>query len=382
MSRGSFESTTPRSFFKILDYWILVPVLCICAIGLYVLNFVLETKFASSYPRNIFIQSGSVIIGLILMVVIIQMGTERLKLVGWVLYILSIVLQCLLPIFGDRDIAANTGSNSWLKLPLVGSMQPSEFSKVALCILIGYMLQRLKLKDYSYPKGFGLIALLVAPHAFLILAYQKDFGTMVVIFLMIAAMIFVWGIKLRYIGLMFSALVVAFPLMWIFYLKDYQKNRILSFLYPGFDQTASYNVDMAKRAIAMGGLTGNKTGEFIHVPVQESDFVFTAVAELMGLVGAGALILLIFLYLTRSVYVSSKALNLSEQYIGAGVTMIFAFHSIENIGMCIGLLPVTGIPLPFVSQGGSAMVANFIALGILMSISAHRIQRVKNALTG
>ncbi|NLL64640.1 MAG: FtsW/RodA/SpoVE family cell cycle protein [Clostridiaceae bacterium] len=375
MGRSSVRAGGYNSFWRQLDYWLLVPVLCICTIGLFTLNKVLRNNFPSGYPRNIIIQVVSVLIGLVLLFIIVRMGVDFLPKIGWIMYGVAIVLQALLPIFGDKDIAAVTGSNSWLEIPVIGSIQPSEFSKVALAILVPIILQKIKIRDYSYLKGFGLILLLTAPHFLLILGYQNDFGTALVLVILLAAMIFVWGIRIRYVILILSLFIIAFPFAWLFYFEDFQKIRFLSFLYPGFDPQASYNVDQAKKAIALGGLTGNRTGEFISVPVQESDFIFSAVAEMMGFVGAAALIILIFIYLIRGLYIASNAMSPQEQYMATGISTVFAFHSVENIGMCMGLFPVTGIPLPFVSQGGSAMVANFISLAVLITISSHRRRR-------
>ena len=112
-------------------------------------------------------------------------------------------------------------------------------------------------------------------------------------------------------------MVIAIPLVWMFYLKDYQKKRILGFLYPGYDPNATYNVDQAKKAIIAGGLTGNRSGRYVDVPVQESDFIFTGVAEILGFVGAATLIILIMIYLLRAVYISSKAGSPALRYMGA-----------------------------------------------------------------
>ncbi|MGI6546535.1 MAG: FtsW/RodA/SpoVE family cell cycle protein [Fastidiosipilaceae bacterium] len=375
MRSTSIEQTRQTPFYRTLDYWLLIPVLCICGISLYVLSFVLERRLPGGYPRNFIVQCASVVIGFTVMLLIAKLGVDKLRLVGWITYVLAVGLQLMLPLFGDQAIAARTGSNSWLKVPLVGSMQPSEFSKIALLILVSFVLEGMLDNKYSYAKGAGLITLLVAPHFVLILGMQKDFGTAMVIVFMLAVMIFIWGIRLRYVVLAGSLMIIAIPLIWTFYLVEYQKKRILAFLYPGYDPDATYNVDQAKRAIAAGGLTGHRSGGHIDVPVQESDFIFSAVGELLGFVGAAALIVLIFVFLLRAIYVSSKATTSALRYMGAGVTSVFAVHSIENIGMCLGLLPVTGIPLPFVSQGGSAMVANFLSLGVLMAIVQERNQR-------
>lgn len=376
MMKSSIQQSKRTPFYQTLDYWLLIPVLCICGISVYVLNFVLERRLPSGYPRNLIVQIASIIIGLVLMMIVAKLGVDKLKLVGWVTYGLSLGLQLLLPFFGDQTIASRTGSNSWLRLPVIGTMQPSEFSKLALAILVAFVLQSMEKKEITYLRGTLYIMALSLPHFALILGLQKDFGVAMVLIMMLLTMIFVWGIRLRYVVFGLSLGVISIPLLWIFYLKEYQKRRILAFLYPGYDPNASYNVDQARKAIAAGGLTGNRGSGYVDVPVQESDFIFTGVAELLGFIGAAALIIFIFIYLMRAVYIASKASNSALRYMGAGVTAIFAVHSIENIGMCLGLLPVTGIPLPFVSQGGSAMVANFTALGILMAIAEERQRRL------
>ncbi len=375
MRRRSLTRTERLPFYRKLDQLLLVPVLAITVIGLIVLNQILAARLPATYPRNIIVQSGSVVIGIILLLLTVQAGKAFIRNLGRIMYVMALVLQCLLPFLGDRSIAAETGANSWLKLPVIGTIQPSEFSKIGLAILVAFVLQKMDDKEWSYWQGFSTIAVLTLPHLVLIMLYQKDFGTTLVLLFMLMTMIFVWGIKMRYVVLTLSLVVTAFPLVWHFYLADYQKRRLLTFLYPGIDTQASYNVEQAKKAIAMGGLTGNRSGEFVQVPVQESDFIFTAIAERMGLVGAAALIILIFIYLRRGIYVAAHATTAAERYMCTGIISFFAFHSIENIGMCMGLLPVTGIPLPFVSQGGSAMVANFLALGVLLATSAHIRER-------
>jgi rod shape determining protein RodA len=187
-------------------------------------------------------------------------------------------------------------------------------------------------------------------------------------------MTFVWGIRWRYVLLGLSGALVMIPLAWIFYFTDYQRNRILTFLYPGHDLAASYNLMQARLAIASGGLIGSNRAVPVHVPVKESDFIYTAVSEHMGFIGTTALLILVFFFLARCLYVASKiqARRPASALIMVGLTASLGFHFVENLGMCVGLLPITGIPLPFVSLGGTAMIVNFFALGVMLSISMDR----------
>lgn len=359
-------------FFQVLDYWLLIPMLFICILGLYVLDIVLQLNFPRGYPRNILVQVISIGMGMVAMLGISFLERSLFRLLGWMIYAVALFLQLLLPIFGSPEIAALTGSNAWLVLPGLGTFQPSELSKSGLCVVLAFLLEDIKLGRFKYWQGFLLFLLISAPHMFMVMIYQSDFGTSMVIVFMIACIIFVWGVKLRYIFLILSAGVISVPFIWNNFFAPYQQQRILVFLYPNYDPTASYNVNQAKLAIANGGLIGNKTGDYIPVPVQESDFIFSAVGEHLGLVGTSLLIILAFVFLFRCAWLAYRIDRPAHKYIVTGITAVYAFHYIENIGMNLGLMPVTGIPLPFVSQGGSAMLVNFMALGLIMNLSVHR----------
>ncbi len=360
------------TYFQVLDYWLLIPVLFICILGIYVLDIVLMLNFPRAYPRNIMVQVAAIVLGLIVMFIISLIERSLFRLLGWMIYAVALVMQLLLPVFGSAEIAAQTGSNAWLVLPGIGTFQPSELSKSGLCVTLAFLLEDIKRGRFNYWQGFLLFALIAAPHMFMIMIYEGDFGTSMVIVFMLACIIFVWGIKLRYVFLVISAGVISIPLIWTRFFLPYQQQRILSFLYPNYDPTASYNVNQAKLAIASGGLIGNQSGEYVSVPVQESDFIFSAVGEHMGLVGTSLLIILAFVFLFRCAYLAYKIERPAYKYIVTGITAVYAFHYIENIGMNLGLMPVTGIPLPFVSQGGSAMLVNFLALGLIMNLSVNR----------
>ena len=143
----------------------------------------------------------------------------------------------------------------------------------------------------------------------------------------------------------------------------------------GVDRTwtnQEYNLMQSKAAIASGGLTGNHTGILTSVPVKESDFIFAAISEHMGFIGTTAVIILAFFFLCRCLYVAAKVPSKSASYMLTGFTGYFAFHYIENMGMAVGLLPITGIPLPFISYGGTAMLINYLAFGVILNISMSR----------
>ena len=372
MERLGLETRRRDLLFSAIDYWLLVPVLVITIMGLFVLNFVLQTQFARAYPRNILVQIISVLLGLVLMVVVSLLEPLLLRPLGWVLYGMSIALQALLPIFGSAQIAARTGSNAWLVLPGIGTFQPSELSKIALCIVISHILASIREGRRSLLVGSLMMLGAILPQLALIIGYQRDAGTGMVIAFMLGVMIFIWGIRMRWVLATLSLGVISLPIIWARVLRPYQQRRILAFLFPSYDAASTYNVDQAKLAISAGGLTGNRSGSWTHVPVQESDFIFSAVGEYMGLIGTGLLILLAFFFLARCAWLASRLEQPLGRYMAIGVTALFTFHYIENIGMNIGLMPVTGIPLPFVSQGGSAMLVNFLSLGVLMNVSLGR----------
>ena len=353
-----------------VDYYLVIPVLVLTIIGLYVLQKVLSNGYAA-YPGNYYRQIVATLGGILVAVFICLLDTHFLKMVGRVIYAASIFLLILVPIDG-YSLKATWGADSWLNLPVVGNFQPSELAKIGLVLVAADILEAIAEKKVSMLKGFGLIAAVYAPPMLLILL-QPDFGTAMVIMFTFVCMMFAWGIKYRYFLLAISSvIVIVIPLLWNFYLEDYQKERILSHIFEGSDPKAEYNLLQSKAAIMSGGLAGNYTGIFTPVPVKESDFIFAAISERMGFIGTTTVIIMAFFFICRCLYVADKVSSKSSSYILAGLAGYFAFHYIENMGMAVGLLPITGIPLPFISLGGTAQLINFIAFGIILNISMSR----------
>ena len=355
---------------KAVDYYLVVPVLTMTIIGLYVLQKVLSKGYAA-YPGNYYRQIVATVGGVICALIISLLDEHLLKVVGRVIYAVALFLLILVPIDG-YSLAGTWGADSWLKLPVIGNFQPSELAKIGLVMLAADIFEQMHNKEVTMLKGFGKMAAVYAPPMLLILA-QPDFGTAMVIVFTFICMLFAWGVRYRYFLLAFSSFVViVVPLVWSFYLKPYQKERILSLLFQGSSPQSEYNLQQSQLAIASGGLSGNHTGILTPVPVKESDFIFAAISEHMGFIGTTTVIILAFFFLSRCLYVAAKVKSKSASYMMTGFTGYFAFHFIENMGMAVGLLPITGIPLPFMSLGGTAMLINYIAFGVLLNISINR----------
>ncbi len=369
-NNSGFVRMRAGAVLKTVDYYLVVPIMLLTIIGLYVLQKVLSKGYIA-YPGNYYRQIAATVAGIFAALVISLLDMHMLKAVGRVIYVVSLLLLILVPIDG-YSLATSWGADAWLKLPIIGNFQPSELAKIGLILLASEVFEMMSLKKVSIIKGFGILAAIYAPPLLLILT-QPDFGTAMVILFTFVCIMFAWGVKYRYFLLAFSsAVVIIIPAMWNFYLEPYQKERILSLVFEGSDPKAEYNLIQSKYAIASGGLIGNKTGIYTTVPVKESDFIFAAVSEHLGFIGTTAVIILAFFFICRCLYVAAKVPSKTASYCLTGLAGYFAFHYIENLGMSVGLLPITGIPLPFISLGGTAMLINYMAFGIILNISMSR----------
>ena len=369
-SKSGIERLRNNNYLRTIDYYLIVPVFMLTVIGIYVLSKVLSSGF-EDYPHNLYKQIFAAALGLTIALVICLLDTHFMKLVGWAIYGVALFLLILVPIDGF-SMESTWGADAWLSIPVVGMFQPSELAKIGLVMVSSNVFEKMAEKEITVLKGFGLIGLIYSLPLLLILK-QPDFGTAMVIIFAFVCILFVWGVKYRYFFLaLSSAIVIGVPFIWNFYLEPYQKKRILSLVFEGTDIKSEFNLVQSKAAIASGGLAGNNTGVFVRVPVKESDFIYSAVSEHLGFIGTTAVIALAFFFLCRSIYVAARSNRKSYSYIIIGLTAAFAFHFIENMGMSVGLLPITGIPLPFISLGGTSMMVNYISFGIILNISMDR----------
>lgn len=272
-----------------------------------------------------------------------------------------------------------SGASSWFKITESLSFQPSEIGKVITILFLAFLINKMQISGRKEINKIWklLIVLIFAALPVALILKEPDNGTALAYMIAILAMLFVSGIDKKYIILAVTALVIAAPIIYA-NLPTHALKRIEVFLNPGSDpRGAGYNIIQSKLAIGageifgMGLFKGNQTQlGFLHP--KTTDFIFSVIGEEMGFIATGTITILYIVLVTKSVYVAKTAKDNIGSYIAIGIAGIFFFHMTENIGMTIGLLPITGVPLPFVSYGGSSLVTNFICIGLLLNISSRR----------
>ncbi|MDJ0463553.1 rod shape-determining protein RodA [Streptomyces sp. H27-C3] len=317
-------------------------------------------------------------IGLALMIGTIWLGHRTLRGAVPVLYGLSVVL--VLAVLTPLGATVN-GAHAWIVLGGGFSLQPSEFTKITIILGMAMVLAaRVDAGDQSHPDQRTVIkALSLAVVPIAVIMMMPDLGSVMVIAVIILGVLLASGASNRWvIGLLGTGALGAVLVWQIGLLDEYQINRFAAFANPELDPAGvGYNTNQARIAIGSGGLHGTglfkgsqTTGQF--VPEQQTDFVFTVAGEELGFLGAGLILVLLGVVLWRACTIARETTELYGTIVAAGIIAWFAFQSFENIGMTLGIMPVAGLPLPFVSYGGSSMFAVWVAIGLLQSI---RVQR-------
>lgn len=286
-------------------------------------------------------------------------------------YLISIVL------LGATLVIASPikGARRWLYIGGFG-FQPSELAKLALIIELSSIIEnkRGKWKDLTvFITSLGITLL-----PFFITALQPDLGTALIFIVIFISIIFISGLPMKYLGGLTVLGLTSIPLAWKYLLRDYQRERILTFMDPTRDPLgAGYHIIQSKLAIGSGGLWGygllnGPQNRLKFIPEQHTDFIFSLIGEEFGFIGALLVVLLFIMLLLVGLYISFKSDTKGGTLIGVGIISTLCIHMFTNIGMTIGLLPVAGIPLPFISYGRSALVVNMFEIGILSSMSKRR----------
>jgi len=264
-----------------------------------------------------------------------------------------------------------SGSKSWVALGPV-TIQPSEIIKMVVVIALARYLSELRQSKYmTLPQIVKAGAICILPMG--LVALQPDTGTALTYLPILAVGLFIRGLRPAALISLVLAFVLVLPVSWLF-LKDYQKERILTFLEPERDPLGrGYQVTQSKIAIGSGGLVGkglfNGTqNQLGFLPTRHTDFIFSVVGEELGFVGVTVTLGLLGFIIFRSIYNAQTARDNLGLFIVMGIVGIYFFHVIENVGMVIGFMPTTGIPLPFLSYGGSSVLTAFIALGLVISV--------------
>ncbi|KOG65506.1 rod shape-determining protein RodA [Streptomyces griseoflavus] len=317
-------------------------------------------------------------IGLALAAGAIWLGHRTLRGAVPILYGLSLVLSLL--VLTPLGATIN-GSRSWLAIPGGLSLQPAEFAKITITLGMAVILAgRVDAGDRPHPDHRTVVqALGLAAVPVVIIMLMPDLGSVMVLGAIILGVLLASGASNRWILGLLGAGVIGCVAIWqLGLLDDYQIARFAAFANPSLDPAGvGYNTNQARIAIGGGGLTGSglfhgsqTTGQF--VPEQQTDFIFTVAGEELGFLGAGLIIVLLGVVLWRACRIAREASELYSTIVAAGFIAWFSFQSFENIGMTLGIMPVTGLPLPFVSYGGTSMFAVWIAIGLLQSIHVQR----------
>ena len=355
---------------KNIEWSILIIAIVLCIIGLVALfSATQETEHDEFNKQCIWF-----VVSLIIMLGVMLIDYETLVKMSPIFYGLFIVL--LIGVLFTPEI---NGATSWFDIGFF-SFQPGEFAKIFVILFLAMAITKIQERgkgEINRPtRLLVLLAILGVP--VLLIVKQPDLGTAAAFIVAAALMIITAGIDKRYIIATVVLVVVSVPVIYNFLLPEHAKSRIDIFLNPESDpRGAGYNIIQSKLAIGAGGLTGmgllkgNQTQLGFLYP-KTTDFIYAVIGEEMGFIIAGAVIILYVVLITKCIYVAKTAKDEAGSLIAIGITGVFLFHVLENIGMVMGLLPITGVPLPFISYGGSSLITNFICIGILLNISSKR----------
>ncbi|CAK1242164.1 FtsW/RodA/SpoVE family cell cycle protein [Fructobacillus fructosus] len=380
-----------------LDWGIILVLILLMLIGLYSLYFAILNGGKDASPlRAIIMQLLYWAVGGVMIAFIMRFDAFQLWRLAPIAYGLGIVLLIGVLFFYNRALAASAGAKSWIAFGPV-SLQPSEVVKPAFILMLSKVVanhNRLY-PEHTTDSDWLLIGKMVGvflPIALLI-ALQNDLGTLLVFIAILGGITIVSGVTWRILGpiliaagtlgggmLFLVTSSIGRSILGAFGFQAYQFARIDAWLHPGQDTSdTGYQTYQNLKAIGSGQLFGSGFGNMkVFVPVRESDMIFSVMGESFGFVGGAFLIAVYFLLLYLMIRVTFKVRNSFYAYIATGVVVMVLFHVFENIGMNIGLLPLTGIPLPFISQGGSSLLSNMIGVGLVMSMSYQQQSRTFN----
>jgi rod shape determining protein RodA len=350
-----------------LDWVLILIALIIAAFGiLQVYSATHDTKFESAWWKQILFVG----IGLLLMWIIASIDYHSLMGQVPVAYVTAVITLIGVLLFGARIF----GSRRWI--PVLGfTFQVSEFAKLVLVLLVARFLTELKSDAVEWRDLLKLTALIAVP--LLLVVKQPDLGTALTYLPVLAVGAFLAGLRWKHWAVVIGLFAVAIPFSW-YVLQDYQKARLLTFLEPDRDPRGSgYQVIQSQIAVGAGGMWGRGVtqgtqtqGRFLPVP--HTDFIFSAFAEEHGFVGVIVLLTLYFVLLMQIVQDAQTAPDRAGMYICMGIFGLMLFHVLVNVGMVIGRMPVTGIPLPLMSAGGSNTLSTFMMLGLVNNVRLRR----------
>lgn len=363
-------------YIKKMDFVLLAVIMTLFLIGLLAIRTATNTEnfVAGDSSDYIFKQLVAFTIGMIGMVLLMSIDYQMLGQYWIHIYVVCIVLLIIVWIPGIG--VANKGTRGWITLGFM-DLQTSEIAKIGFIIFFAKLVDKRKEKlDKIIDLLF--LAFFIIPIIGLI-AIQPDLGQALVFVIIASGMIFTAGLNTKYIYGIVASLIIGFPLLWNFYMHDYQKDRLITFFNPTNDPLGKgYHAIQSMTTIGSGGLIGkgfnaeNTMTSLNYLPAQWTDFIFSVISETTGFLGATAVVMIFGVFLFRLVKDASVAKDEFGTLIIIGVFFMFLFQIIENIGMTMGIMPITGITLPFLSYGGSSLMTNLMAMGLVFNVYIRR----------
>jgi len=351
------------------DYVLLVTALLLTAYGVAMVYSATladspkDSPFFSTFPGH---QAVFAVLGLALLIVFTAIDTKVIQAAGYPIYIVNLLLLVAVAVIGARS----HGAQRWIDVGFF-RFQPSELAKLLIILTLAKFFadNRARLHLFRYV----LLSLAIVGLPVALVYVQPDFGTSMVLIAIWLGMAVMAGVRLVHLGLLGMGVALAGPLLWQF-MKDYQRTRLLIFMNPESDPSGEgYNMIQSRISVGSGGWLGQgfaqgTQSQLDFLKVQHTDFIFAVLGEELGFVGAMALFLLFIILLFRIVRSASVQKEVFGRTFAAGVASMLLFQIFINVGMTVGLMPVTGIPLPFISYGSSNLLTTLMAFGVLQSL--------------
>ena len=354
-----------KNFSIYFDQYLFISITLLSIMGLFFLYSASQEDLNTVIKQSIFVGFG-----LILMFAVSQLDPDFYKMSSGLFLVVSIVLIFITMFFG-KEI---NGAKRWLDLGFF-TLQTSEIVKISLPIFLASYLYN---KPLPISAKHTFLTLILISFIFFLVYRQPDLGTGLVVFMAGVYILFLAGLSWKFIFTSFGLIVLSLPFLWNNFLQPFQRQRILTYLDPSSDPYgSSWNITQSKIAIGSGGMSGKgfQEGSQAHLnflPEAETDFIFAVIAEEFGFVGVCILLSIFFFILLRCLYLAFNARDRFCRLTIGGLSLVFASTLFINLGMVVGIIPVVGMPMPFISKGGSSLLSFYIAFGIIISMATHK----------
>ncbi len=366
---------------KNIDFIFIINVLAILFISILILPSASASVTVDPY-YFVKKQTISILMGLLALIAVVSISYKYIQRFSRYLYVFNILLLISVLFIGD----VINGARSWINLGFF-NLQPSEISKIIMIVCFADFLSKRQGKLNNFKEFIPCFVFFAIPLVLIML--QPDLGTTLVFLAIMLGMMLVGGANLKLLfGLVGSGVLTIFMSIWAHFnlglalpLKEYQLLRLVAFINPYADgqggRGAGYHIIQSQVAIGSGGLTGKglfkgSQVQLNFLPEHHTDFIFSVIGEELGFIGGVILLLLFFFLIYRVIKIALNARDMFGVLVVVGISSMIVFHVLVNVGMTIGMMPIMGIPLPFVSYGGSSMLSNMIALGLILNINMRR----------